>query len=115
MHSAKDLEVEDALRYVIQEYGSEKTFKIGNQKPPDLFRILLDVAEGNIKVVTQLNPEELRDVYRMEACNPRSPEDAQRVLRELVGRFTEETGISNPRIYVLEDAGLLINVKHQIK
>ena len=84
MHAAKDLEVRDALRFVIETYGSEETFKIGNQKPPDLFRILLDVAEGSIKVVTQLDPTELRDIYRMEACNPNGPEDSQRVLREIM-------------------------------
>lgn len=114
MDAAKDLEVRDALRFVIETYGSEKTFKIGNQKPPDLFRILLDVAEGNIKVVTQLDPTELRDVYRMEACNPNGPEDSQRVLRNLIERFTKESGIENPKVYVLDDPGLLINVKNQI-
>ncbi|MFW9907564.1 MAG: lactate racemase domain-containing protein [Candidatus Thorarchaeota archaeon] len=114
MYAAKDLEVRDALRYVIETYGSEKTFKIGNQKPPDLFRILLDVAEGNIKVVTQLDPDELKNVYRMEACNPNSPEDGQRVLREIMNRFVRESGISNPRVYVLDDSGLLVNVKNQI-
>jgi len=45
MHAAKDLEVQDALRFVIETYGSEETFKIGNQKPPDLFRILRDIEE----------------------------------------------------------------------
>lgn len=114
MEAARDLEVTDALRFVIQTYCSEQTFKIGNQKPPDLFRILLDVAEGNIKVVTMLEPEEMRAVYRMEACNPTRPEDSQTILRELVNRFSIETGIQNPRIYVLDDPGLLINVKNQI-
>ncbi|MFW9932482.1 MAG: lactate racemase domain-containing protein [Candidatus Thorarchaeota archaeon] len=114
MKAAKDLEVRDALRFVIETYGSEQTFKIGNQKPPDLFRILLDVAEGNVKVVTELDSDELRDIYRMEACNPNTAEDSQRVLRDLVSRFTEETGIEKPRIYVLDDPGLLINVENQI-
>jgi hypothetical protein len=113
MESAKDLEVLDALRYVIEEYCNDKVFKIGNQKPPDLFRILLDIAEGNIKVVTELDPTMLRDTYRMEACNPSSPEDSQRVLRELIERFTLEN--SNPKIYVLGDPGLLVNVKNQIR
>ncbi|MHA1958647.1 MAG: lactate racemase domain-containing protein [Candidatus Thorarchaeota archaeon] len=113
MESAKDLEVQDALRYVIEEYCNEEVFKIGNQKPPDLFRIMLDVAEGNIKVVTELNPKMLRDTYRMEACNPSSPEDSQRVLRELVERFAKEN--PNPKIYILGDPGLLVNVKNQIQ
>ncbi|MBD3406899.1 MAG: DUF2088 domain-containing protein [Candidatus Lokiarchaeota archaeon] len=112
MEAAKDMMVRDALRFVIKTYGSEEAFKIGNQKPPDLFRILLDVAEKNIKVVTQLSPEEL-EIYRMEACNPNSPDDSQRVLRELVQRYIEESGISDPKIYVLDDPGLLINVEKQ--
>jgi nickel-dependent lactate racemase len=112
MQSAKDLEVRDALRFVIEKYCSQKTFKIGNQKPPDLFRILLDVAEGNIKVVSGLDPKELHDVYRMEGCKPTDPDDVQRILRELMDRFLLEH--PNPRVYILDDPGLLINVKNQI-
>lgn len=112
MHAAKDLEVKDALRFVIEKYGSEETFKIGNQKPPDLFRILLDVAEGNIKVVSGLDPEELRNIYRMEGCLVQNAHEVQQILRNLVERFLEEN--PKPRIYVLSDPGLLINVKNQI-
>ncbi|NHJ13535.1 MAG: DUF2088 domain-containing protein [Candidatus Thorarchaeota archaeon] len=112
MYAAKDMMVKDALRFVIKTYGSEQTFKIGNQKPPDLFRILLDVAEGNIKVVTELDSDELSKVYRMEGINPGKPDEVQKVLRRLVGRFIEENpDIPDPRIYVLPDAGLLVEVK----
>jgi len=112
MEAAKDLEVQDALKFVIETYGSEKTFKIGNQKPPDLFRILLDVAEGNIKVVSGLDPDELRSVYRMEGCKPHNPDEVQKILRDIITRFLKEN--PNPRVYVLDDPGLLINVKNQI-
>ncbi len=112
MHAAKDLEVRDALRFVIETYGSEETFKIGNQKPPDLFRILLDVAEGNIKVISGLDPVELRSIYRMEGCSVQNADEVQQVLRELVSRFLKDN--PTPRIYVLGDPGLLINVKNQI-
>lgn len=112
MKASQDLEVADALRFVIKTYGSEQTFKIGNQKPPDLFRILLDVAEGNIKVVTELDKDELRDVYRMEACNPQSPEDAENILRDIMERFLQRN--PNPRVYVLDDPGLLVKVEKQI-
>ncbi|MFW9887027.1 MAG: hypothetical protein ACFFER_02520, partial [Candidatus Thorarchaeota archaeon] len=114
MHAVKGMMVKDALKYVIENYGSEQTFKIGNQKPPDLFRILLDVAEHNIKAVTQLNPKELAEVYRMDARNPKSPEDAQRVLREIIRQFVSESpDIPNPKIYVLDDPGLLIEVNNR--
>ncbi|TFG95984.1 DUF2088 domain-containing protein, partial [Candidatus Thorarchaeota archaeon] len=112
MHAAKDLEVQDALRFVIETYGSEKTFKIGNQKPPDLFRILLDVAEGNIKIISGLDADELRSVYRMEGCSVNGADEVQGTLRDLVSRFLTEN--PNPKIYVLDDPGLLINVKNQI-
>ncbi|MFW9912018.1 MAG: lactate racemase domain-containing protein [Candidatus Thorarchaeota archaeon] len=114
MHAVKGMMVRDALKYVIENYGSEQTFKIGNQKPPDLFRILLDVAEHNIKLVTQLDPKELAEVYRMDARNPDSPQDAQRVLREIIEQFVRENpAIPNPKVYVLDDPGLLIEVKNR--
>ena len=113
MHAAKDMEVQDALKFVIETYGSEKTFKIGNQKPPDLFRILLDVAEGNIKVISGLDPDELRSIYRMEGCSVDSHTEVQKALRDLVFRFLEEN--PSPRIYVLDDPGLLVNVRNQIQ
>ncbi|MGY5876288.1 MAG: lactate racemase domain-containing protein [Candidatus Thorarchaeota archaeon] len=113
MLAVKDMPVKEALRYVIETYCSVKTFKIGNQKPPDLFRILLDVAERDIKVVTELDPVEMSSIYRMEAHNPGGLYDEKRILRELVQRYIEEKGNPNPRIYVLPDAGLLVNVKHQ--
>ncbi|MFW9793259.1 MAG: lactate racemase domain-containing protein [Candidatus Thorarchaeota archaeon] len=112
MHAAKDLEVRDALRFVIEKYGSKETFKIGNQKPPDLFRILLDVAEGNIKIVSGLDPDELRDIYRMEGCLVQDTNEVQQILRDLVNRFLKEN--PNPKVYILSDPGLLINVKNQI-
>ncbi len=112
IHAAKDLEVRDALRYVIEKYCSEQTFKIGNQKPVDLFRILLDVAEGNIKLVSGLDPEEMRNVYRMEGCTVKDASEVQGVLRDLFERFLKEH--PNPKVYVLDDAGLLVTVKNQI-
>jgi hypothetical protein len=112
MHAAKDLEVRDALRFVIETYGSEETFKIGNQKPPDLFRILLDVAEGNIKVISGLDPDELQSIYRMEGCSVKDSSEVQMIMRDLVDRFLKEN--PNPKVYVLDDPGLLINVKNQI-
>ncbi|UCH05716.1 MAG: hypothetical protein JSW05_06010, partial [Candidatus Thorarchaeota archaeon] len=76
--------------------------------------IFLDVAEHNVKVVTELDPKELWDVYRMEGINPDGPEDAQRIMRELVDRFVKENPETpNPRVYVLPDAGLLVEVKNR--
>ena len=111
MQRAKDMSVPDALKFVIQEYGNERTFKIGNQKPPDLFRILLDVEERNIKIVTELDTDLLHNIYRMEGFNPKDAGDVQNILRELVQRYLEIN--PNPRIYVLEDPGLLVIVKNQ--
>ena len=112
MHSVKDLKVKDALRFVIENYCSEETFQIGNQKPPDLFRVLLDVEEGDIKLVSNLDRNIVRNLYRMEGIRPSSPAEVQIILRELVERFLVQH--QNPRVYVLEDPGLLVNVKIQV-
>lgn len=112
MEAAKDLEVQDALRFVIETYCSEQTFKIGNQKPPDLFRILRDIEEGNIKVISGLDADELRSIYRMEGCSVDNASEVQQTLRDLVNRFLKEN--PNPKVYVLDDPGFLINVKNQI-
>jgi hypothetical protein len=87
-------------------------FQIGNQEVADMFRILPDVAEGDIRVVSQLDRKMLCDIYRMEGLNPRNPADAQRVLRELMQRFLKEN--PDPRVFILDNAGLYISVKHQI-
>jgi nickel-dependent lactate racemase len=109
---AKDMVVPAALKFVIQEYCNEKTFKIGNQKPVDLFRILLDVEERNIKIVTELDTDMLSEIYRMEGFNPKDSDDVQRILRELVQRYLKIN--PNPRIYVLNDPSLLVQVENQI-
>jgi hypothetical protein len=72
----------------------------------------LDVAEGNIKIVSGLDPDELRNIYRMEGCSVQSADEVQKVLRDLVERFLKEN--PNPKVYILDDPGLLINVKNQI-
>ncbi len=111
MESVKDMNLSDALRYVIETYCSPKTFKIGNQKPPDLLRILRDVKPGDIKVITELDPDMLIKTYHMEGLNPKSPEDVQRILRDLVVQYLEIN--PEPRIFVLQDASALIDVKNR--
>ncbi len=52
----------------------------------------------------------------MEGINPEGPGDAQRIMRELVDRFIRENpDIPSPRVYVLPDAGLLVDVKNRPK
>jgi hypothetical protein len=48
----------------------------------------------------------------MEGCSVQSSDEVRKVLQDLVDRFLKEN--PNPKIYVLDDPGLLINVKNQI-
>jgi len=48
----------------------------------------------------------------MEGCSVDDASEVQGTLRDLVNRFLKEN--PNPKIYVLADPGLLINVKNQI-
>ncbi len=111
MSTTKGMPLKEAMQYVIRTYCSEKTFKIGNQKPPDLFRILMDVGEGHVKVVTGLDPGLLRETYRLEALDPGTPAGVQAVLRSVVEQYIAEHPDTGPTIYVLPDAGLLVRVK----
>ncbi|MCK4801979.1 MAG: hypothetical protein KAS84_08300, partial [Anaerolineales bacterium] len=83
---------------------SRETFRIGNQKPVDSLRILKTLGENRIKILSEMDPDELRQIYRLDPLpdqgNPRD------TLRNYLDQFLTE----NPEalIYVLKDAGLYV-------
>jgi hypothetical protein len=46
----------------------------------------------------------------MEGCTVKDASEVQETLRDIVKRYLNEK--PDPKIYILEDAGLLINVKN---
>lgn len=104
MQAVKDMDLDEALVWVIENKCNEETFRIGNQKPVDLIRILKD---NQIDMITEMDPKELKETFRI---NPVKIEDSiQETLREYVQKFLEQN--SNGLIYVMNDAGLAIRMK----
>ena len=96
----------EALRFVIDTYCTEETYQIGNQKPVDLLRIISSVGEGNLKLITEMDPKVLRKVFRINAILQQEGEPLQEILRRTVVEYLKIN--SNPVIYILQDPGLLV-------
>ena len=104
MTAVKDLDLYEALNWVIDNTCSTETFKIGNQKPVDVLRILKTLGEGQIKILSEMDVEELHDIYRLIPIPDQgSPEES---LRTYISSFLEEK--PDALIYVLRDSTLYV-------
>ncbi len=108
MEAIRDMDLNQALGWVIDHKCSLETFQIGNQKPVDNLRILKSLGEGHIKILSEMDPEELHNTYRMDAIPDRG--SPQLSLRGFVEDFLDD----NPEalIYVLRDPGLFVVPDH---
>lgn len=104
MEAVRDLPLDKALTWVLDNKCSVETFRIGNQKPVDTLRILKTLEDGKISVLSEMDPEELENTYRLDPVP--GAENPQHALRSYLKGFLD----SNPEalIYVLEDAGLFV-------
>jgi len=104
MEAIQDMDLDEALSWVIENKCSRETFRIGNQKPVDTLRMLKTLGENRIKILSGMDPDELRRVYRMDPLpNLGSP---QETLRRYLDKFLTEK--PEALIYVLKDPGLFI-------
>ena len=104
MEAVQDMSIDQAINWVIENKCSRNTFKIGNQKPVDTLRMLKTLGENKIRILSELDQEELRRVYRLDPIpHQGSP---QETLRSYFDQYLEE----NPEalIYVMHDAGLYV-------
>ncbi len=104
MAAVQDMTLNQAIEWVINNKCSLETFQIGNQKPVDTFRILKTLGENKIKILSEMDPEELHRVYRLDPIPDQgSPQES---LRSYFDHYLEEN--PDALIYVLKDAGLYI-------
>ena len=104
MEAIQGMDLDQALNWVIDNKCSRETFRIGNQKPVDILRILKSLGEGQIKILSEMDPDDLQNIYRLQALPDRgSPRDS---LRSFLDQYLAQ----NPSalIYVLKDAGLYV-------
>ena len=104
MEAVQTMDLERAMAWVINNKCSVETFRIGNQKPIDTLRILKSLGEGKIKILSEMDPEVLRKVYRLEPLPKKS--SPRESLRAYLEEFTRRQ--PDALIYVLNDAGLYI-------
>ncbi|MHA1975136.1 MAG: lactate racemase domain-containing protein [Candidatus Hodarchaeales archaeon] len=108
MESVKDLPPQEAMRFCIQHYCSPETFKIGNQKPVDLFRIIKDVGQDNIHIITDFNPELLKNIFRLNAHEVKQISVADHIKKIILQHLRK---ISEPSIYIINDPSILAEVE----
>ena len=104
MTAVKDLDLDEALKWVIEHTCSRETFRIGNQKPVDILRILKSLGEGQIKIMSEMDPDELRDIYRLAAIPDIG--SAEENLQSFISDFLDKK--PDALIYLLRDSGLYV-------
>lgn len=109
MDAIQGMNLDQALEWVIDHKCSVETFRIGNQKPVDSLRILKTLGEGQIKILSEMDPEELRHTYRLDPIpHTGTPQES---LRAFFSHYFEE----NPEalVYVMSDAGLHVTPQEE--
>jgi nickel-dependent lactate racemase len=110
MTAVKDLELHEALNWVIDNTCSRETFKIGNQKPVDVLRILKTLGEGQINILSEMDPDELRDIYRLIPIPEKG--SSEESLRGFLQSYLEQK--PDALIYLLRDSTLYVVPEDQI-
>ncbi|NHK31808.1 MAG: DUF2088 domain-containing protein [Asgard group archaeon] len=106
MLAVKDKDLDVALKWVVENKCSEETFKIGNQKPVDLLRILMD---NQFDMITEMDHKELKETFKI---NPIEVDGSiQETLRKYVKKFLDEK--PNGLIYIMADAGIYVKPKEK--
>ena len=104
MIAIKEMDLDTALTWVIENKCSEETFRIGNQKPVDLLRILKD---NQIDMITEMNHKELKEIFRINPVEVKGT--VQETLRNYVSSFLEAK--AEGTIYIMADAGNFVKPK----
>jgi nickel-dependent lactate racemase len=104
MRSVQDMELAPALEWIINNNCNLHTFRIGNQKPVDMLRILKAVGEDQIKILSEMDPADLKSVYRMDPLEDLgSPQES---LRGFLNNYLQAK--PNALVYLLRDSGLYV-------
>jgi nickel-dependent lactate racemase len=108
MQEAKEFTIQEALEYVLDNYCTEDTFKIGNQKPVDTLRIMKTIGKDNLKFVADWDPETLSNTYKVVAIKKPDESPAEAIKRQV-----EEYMNANPdgQIYIMDDPGLYVIIE----
>ena len=98
------MELAPALEWIIKNNCSLQTFRIGNQKPVDMLRILMTVGENQIKILSEMDPVELKNVYRIDPLEDHG--SPQENLRSFLTTYLQAK--PDALVYLLRDSGLYV-------
>jgi hypothetical protein len=104
MEAIEGMALDPALSWVIDNTCSRDTFRIGNQKPVDVLRMLKSLGEDHIKILSEMDRDILSKTYRLDPIPDLG--SAEESLRGYVSWYLAEK--PDALIYVLQDSGLYI-------
>jgi nickel-dependent lactate racemase len=104
MRAIQGMELDQAMEWVMDNICGPDTFQIGNQKPVDTLRILKSLGNGRIKILSEMDPVELKEVYRLDPLPDKGSPQAS--LRDFLEGFLEAK--PDALVYLLRDAGLYV-------
>ena len=104
MIAIKEMDLDTALTWVVENKCTEETFRIGNQKPVDLLRILKD---NQIDMITEMDHKELKETFRI------NPIEIKGTLQETIRNYVKIFLEAKPEgtIYIMADAGNFVKPK----
>ena len=104
MGAIQGMDLDQALEWVLNNKCSLDTFRIGNQKPVDTLRMLKSLGDDKIKIISEMDPAELKQTYRLDPLPDKG--SIQETLRSFLEDFLENK--PDALIYLLRDAGLYV-------
>lgn len=103
VRKVKDMDVDSAMKHLLETRCTEESFKIGDQKPIDLLRILKTVGKNNLKIISEMNHDDLQLVRLDPLKDP--GESPQKALQRAIEQFSNDH--KDPTIYIIRDPSLL--------
>lgn len=103
VEEVKNMDVDSAMKYLLETRCTEENFKIGDQKPIDILRIVKTVGKENLKIISEMDTKSLRAARLDPLKKPN--ESPQTALRKAIKKFTKSH--KNPTIYLIRDPSIL--------
>ncbi|MFW9914797.1 MAG: lactate racemase domain-containing protein [Candidatus Thorarchaeota archaeon] len=108
MQSITGKPISEAMHHILDRFCSMETFRIGNQKPVDLLRILKDVGEGNIEMITEMDEKELLKTFRIAKIPYKG--SIAKTLREYLRNFFLQRNGEDKLVYILPDPATYVKL-----
>lgn len=108
MQSIAGKSISEAMQYILDRFCSMETFKMGNQKPIDFLRILSDVGEGNVEIITEMDEKELLKTFRIAKISHKG--SIAETLRDYLRKFFSQRDGEDSLVYILPDPATYVKV-----